>query len=65
MLQEGDIVSIDIPNRTINVDLTDEELAARRAKWQRPPFKIRKGILRLYELFATSANKGAVLKIDR
>ena len=65
LLQEGDIVSIDIPNRTINVDLTDEELAARRAKWQRPPFKIRKGILRLYELFATSANKGAVLKIDR
>jgi dihydroxy-acid dehydratase len=65
LLEEGDLISIDIPNRTLHVNLSEEELAARKAKWQRPPLKSQKGILRLYELFATSANKGAVLRIDR
>jgi len=67
LLQDGDIINIDIPNRAINVDLTDEELSHRRheqdKKGWKPalprPRKVSRA-LKVYAKFATSADKGAV-----
>ncbi|MAA70727.1 MAG: dihydroxy-acid dehydratase, partial [Bermanella sp.] len=67
LLKDGDIVNIDIPNRGINVDLTDAELAARRSEQDKKgwkpvaerPRKVSRA-LKVYAKFATSADKGAV-----
>ncbi|RMF03515.1 MAG: dihydroxy-acid dehydratase [Chloroflexi bacterium] len=63
LLEEGDIIEIDIPAAKLNVALSDEELAARRAKFQpieRPELR---GWLKRYARMATSADKGAVLQL--
>ncbi|MDE6698874.1 MAG: dihydroxy-acid dehydratase [Lachnospiraceae bacterium] len=62
LIEEGDIIKIDINNNSINVDLTDEELAARKAKWQPKEPNVKTGYLNRYAQLVTSANKGAVLK---
>ncbi|MBR1764068.1 MAG: dihydroxy-acid dehydratase [Ruminococcus sp.] len=62
LVEEGDIISINIPENTINVKVSDEELAARRAKWQPREPRIKTGYLARYASLVTSANTGAVLK---
>jgi len=62
LLKEGDTIIIDIPGRVLKVDLTDEELAARRAAWKKPAPKVTSGYLARYAKLVTSANTGAVLK---
>lgn len=62
LLEEGDIIAIDIPKRALSVKLSDEELAARKAKWTQPAPKITTGYLSRYAKLVTSANTGAVLK---
>lgn len=62
LLQEGDIIAIDIPKRSLNVRLSDEELAARKANWKQPAPKVTTGYLSRYAKLVTSANTGAVLK---
>jgi dihydroxy-acid dehydratase len=62
-IEEGDIISIDIPANTINVKVSDEELNARKAKWQPREPKVTKGYLARYAKMVTSADKGAVLEI--
>ncbi|MDR3633720.1 MAG: dihydroxy-acid dehydratase [Isosphaeraceae bacterium] len=64
LLQPGDIVEIDIPAGTLNVRLTDDELAARRAAWKAPAPKYTRGYLAKYAAMATSASTGAILKWD-
>ncbi|MDH4120961.1 MAG: dihydroxy-acid dehydratase [Deltaproteobacteria bacterium] len=61
-LRDGDILQIDIPKGTLNVKLSDQELAARLKAL--PPFqpKVKKGYLARYAAQVTSANKGAVLR---
>ncbi len=63
LLQTGDIVEIDIPKGALNVALSAEELARRRAKWQPPQKPALTGWLARYAKLATSADKGAVLQI--
>jgi len=63
LLQTGDIIEIDIPNSTLNVDLSDEELARRRAKWQMPERPELWGWLARYAKMATSADRGAILEL--
>lgn len=63
LLQDGDIIEIDIPNRTLNVKLTDAELAERRKNWICPPPKVTSGYLARYAALVTSAATGAVLKV--
>ena len=73
LVKEGDIINIDIPNRTINVVITDEELDKRREEmnakkngWQPKPRKRRiTDALRAYALMTTSASKGAVRDISQ
>ena len=62
LIEEGDIIKIDINANTINVDLTDEELAARKAKWKPKEPKVKTGYLARYASLVTSANTGAILK---
>jgi dihydroxy-acid dehydratase len=62
LLEPGDLIEIDIPAHTLRVQLTDEQLAARRAKWQAPAPRYTTGYLAKYAALATSADTGAVLK---
>ncbi|MDU4961036.1 MAG: dihydroxy-acid dehydratase [Sporomusaceae bacterium] len=62
LVEEGDIIEIDIPARTLNVRLSDAELAARREKWTKPAPKVTQGYLARYARMVTSASTGAVLK---
>jgi dihydroxy-acid dehydratase len=64
LLRDGDLVAIDIPNRTLDVRLPDEELAARRAAWQAPAPRYTRGWLGRYTRLATSADTGAILSLD-
>ena len=62
LVQEGDIINIDIPGRKLNVDVSDEEIKARKAVWVQPKPKVTSGYLARYAKLVTSANTGAVLK---
>ena len=62
LLKAGDIVEIDIPNNSINVKLTDTELAERKKAWKPRPASITTGYLAKYASMATSADTGAILK---
>ena len=62
LIEEGDIIKIDIPNYSINVDLSDEELEKRRSAWQPREPKVKTGYLARYANMVTSGAKGAILK---
>ena len=62
LLKEGDIIEIDIPNRTLNADVSDEEFSERRKEWKKPAPKKKTGWLARYASLATNASMGAVLK---
>ncbi|QQE81128.1 dihydroxy-acid dehydratase [Alicyclobacillus sp. SO9] len=63
LLNNGDKIIIDLPNRRINVDLSNDELHQRRAAWVQPEQKVQSGYLARYAKLVTSANTGGVLKI--
>ena len=63
LVEEGDIIKINIPEMTLNVDVSDEEMEARRAKWQPREPKVTTGYLKRYASLVTSGNRGAVLEI--
>ena len=65
LIEEGDIIKIDIPNNSLYVDVSDEELAKRKEKWQPREPKITDGYLRRYAALVTSGNRGAVLDVDQ
>jgi dihydroxy-acid dehydratase len=62
IVQNGDEITIDIPNRVLKLHLADQEVQDRMANWQRPEPKFKKGYLALYSRLAESADKGAVIK---
>ena len=65
LLEDGDIISIDIPNRQLNVKVSDEVLAERKAKWQKKvPELFPNSYLKRYAHLVTSASTGAVLRED-
>ncbi len=64
LIEEGDIIAIDIPANTINVKVSDDELAKRKEAWTPREPKVRTGYLARYASMVTSADKGAVLKIN-
>ncbi len=63
LVEEGDIIAIDINANTINVKISDEEMQARRAKWQPRAPKITTGYLARYASLVSAACKGAVLEM--
>lgn len=62
LVQEGDIISIDIPNSKVNVNVSDEELEARRAKYVPREPNVKSGWLYRYSRLVTSADQGAVVR---
>jgi len=63
LVEEGDIISINIPENALNVLISDEEMAARKAKWQPREPKVTTGYLARYREMVTSGNRGAILEI--
>ena len=64
LVEEGDIIKINIPENSLNIDISDEEMAARRAKWQPRQPKVTTGYLARYAHLVTSGNRGAILEIQ-
>ena len=64
-VKEGDIISIDIDNHQLNVLVSDEEMAARKAKWQPREPKVTTGYLARYAAMVTSGNRGAILEVPK
>ncbi|MCD7741038.1 MAG: dihydroxy-acid dehydratase [Ruminococcus sp.] len=62
LVEDGDIISINIPENTIELKVSDDELARRRAAWKSREPKITTGYLARYASLVTSANTGAILK---
>ena len=62
LLRDGDVVSIDLKSRRVEVELTDAELAERRATWCAPAPKYTRGWLARYSRLVTNASTGAVLQ---
>ena len=65
LVEEGDIISIDIPANKLEMKVSDEELAARKAKWQPREPRVTDGYLHRYASLVTSGNRGAVLELPR
>ena len=65
LIEEGDIIAIDIPNMKLDVKVSEEELEARRTKWQPREPKVTSGYLARYASMVTSGNRGAVFEIPR
>ena len=63
LVEEGDMISIDIDNHRLDVLVSDEELAARKAKWSAPTPQVTTGYLARYASLVTSADRGAVLEV--
>lgn len=59
VIQTGDIITLDVPNRTLNVDLTDEILQERKAKYKEEPRSIKRGYVGLYIDHVQQAHLGA------
>jgi dihydroxy-acid dehydratase len=60
LVKDGDLIGIDIPGRTLTLEVTGEEMSRRRAAWQ-PPAREYSGVLRRYVAFVSGAETGAVL----
>ncbi|WP_374043060.1 dihydroxy-acid dehydratase [uncultured Peptoniphilus sp.] len=62
IIEDGDIIDIDIPNRTVNIELSDEEIKKRLDNLVKPEPKVKEGYLVRYARMVSSANRGAVLE---
>lgn len=62
IIEDGDIIDIDIPNRTVNIELSDEEIQKRLDNLVKPEPKVKEGYLVRYARMVSSANRGAVLE---
>ena len=62
LVEEGDMISIDIPSCSITLNVDEDTLAQRKAKWVSPPAKVTAGYLARYAKLVTSAARGAVLE---
>ena len=60
LVQDGDVITIDAENNMLDVHVSEEELARRRAKWQMPAPKFTKGVLYKYMKMVSSASEGCV-----
>ena len=63
LIEEGDIIEINIPKRSLNVKVSDKELEKRRAKWKCPPPKVKSGYLARYAALVSSAAEGAIVRV--
>jgi dihydroxy-acid dehydratase len=64
-VRDGDLITIEIPKRSIHLHVSDEIVKTRMKQWQRPETRIQKGYLALYSQLASSAAEGAILKLKK
>lgn len=64
LVEEGDLIKINIPENRLDVEITEEEMERRRAKWQPREPKVTTGYLARYASMVTSGNRGAILEIN-
>lgn len=62
IVEDGDVISIDMIGKKLDVKLSDEEIKERLSKWKKPEPKVKKGYIARYSRLVTSADEGAVLK---
>lgn len=62
LVHDGDLITVDVPNRKLELHVSDKELAKRKSLWTPPEPKVKTGYLSRYARLVTSANTGAVLK---
>jgi dihydroxy-acid dehydratase len=62
VVEDGDEITVDVPNRGLHLHVSEAEIEARLARWRRPEPKVRRGYLALYARLAESADKGAIIK---
>ena len=65
LVEEGDIISINIPELKLELKVSDEEMQARKAKWQPREPKVTTGYLARYAAMVTSGNRGAILEVPK
>lgn len=65
LIEEGDIIKINIPENTLNVEVSDEVLAQRKKNWKPRAPKITTGYLARYTAMVTSGNRGAILEVPK
>ena len=65
LVEEGDLIQIDIPNLSIHLDVSDEELAKRKENWTPRKPKVTTGYLARYAAMVTSGNRGAILEVPK
>ncbi len=65
LVEEGDMIKIDIPGLKLELDVSEEELAERKAEWQPREPKVTTGYLARYASMVTSGNRGAILEIPK
>jgi dihydroxy-acid dehydratase len=65
LINEGDPIAIDVEQRRLDVEVSNEELAQRRAAWQPPPPRYTTGVFARYATLVASAAEGAILRIPR
>ena len=65
LVEEGDLIQIDIPNLSIHLDVSDEELAKRKENWTPREPKVTTGYLARYAAMVTSGNRGAILEVPK
>ena len=65
LVEEGDIISINIPELKLEIKVSDEEMQARKAKWQPREPKVTTGYLARYAAMVTSGNRGAILEVPK
>ena len=65
LVEEGDVISINIPELKLEIKVSDEEMQARKAKWQPREPKVTTGYLARYAAMVTSGNRGAILEVPK
>jgi dihydroxy-acid dehydratase len=65
LIRDGDMICIDLPERKLDVELSEAELRARRAQWHPPAPRYTRGWLSRYAAMVTNAGRGAVLELPQ
>jgi dihydroxy-acid dehydratase len=64
LVEEGDLITIDIPGKDLTLKVDRDVLAERKKHWKQPPPRVTGGYLKLYSHLASSAATGAIITVD-
>jgi len=64
LVEEGDVITIDVESRLVNLEVPEDELERRRSRWKPPAPKYTSGLFARYAALVSSASEGAVLRLN-